>query len=80
MKADIIEELYAITKTYEKVRQKAASLKGRKQEIQKRSEQKWGVMKIEDLKSIKKNLEKEMERNEQKIETLYEELKKAFHE
>jgi len=73
-----IDELYKISEQYEKAKQRAAALKGRKQEIQKRSEKEWGVSTIEELRDKQKQLKKEIQAEEMKIEETYRELKKDF--
>ena len=75
---DSIDEIYKISKQYEKAKQLAASLKGRKQEIQKRAEKEWGLATLEELRSKEKSLKKELRIEEEEIEELYKELKKDF--
>lgn len=73
-----IQGIYQISELHEKAKQKASSLKGRKQEIQRRIEKEWGVTTVEELIAMQRSLGKEIKAEEQKIIELYKELKGDF--
>jgi uncharacterized protein YaaN involved in tellurite resistance len=73
-----IEGIYKISEAYEKAKQRAASLKGRKQEIRKRSEKEWGIGTIDELRTKQTEIKKELRKGEAEIVEMYNDLKKDF--
>lgn len=76
----IIDDIYRISEQHEKAKHRQASLKGRKEEIEKRSDELLGISTIEELSKKRKSLKQELQDEEDEIIKLYTKIRKDFND